>query len=541
MKITCLGAAGTVTGSSFLIEAEGVRIMVDCGMFQGSRQLEDRNYLDFPYDPTTITHLLLTHAHIDHSGLIPKLVKNGFSGMILCTPATADLCRIMLADSAYIQEMEAEWRNRKKKRAGRIRLIEPLYSREDAEATLEYLHPLNYGNDMIISPAVRARFNDAGHILGSAIIELWIKEKDREIKLVFSGDLGSTHQPIIKDPTYIREADVVLVESTYGNRIHKSKENTYKELRDVIVASHQDGGNVVIPAFAVERTQEVLYILNELRSENQIPHMDVYVDSPLAISATEIFLDHPECFDKETMEKLRSGNHPIDFPGMHFTRSPEESMQLNEIEKGAIIIAASGMGHAGRIKHHLRHNLWRPQAHVVFVGYQAQGTTGRLIVDGAKRVKIFGEEVNVAAKVHTIGGFSAHADRDNLLKWMDFFDPKPAVTIIVHGESNSSKAFADHIKEKLNITSIIPQLGEQIDIDMALGEFKEEGIVVPQLEFDTELDRTWEELDDIIDRVGDMEDIPDFQARESLAPKLREINERLNEIRDYLSGMESRA
>ena len=538
MKITCLGAAGTVTGSCYLIEAEGVRLIVDCGMFQGSRQLEDRNYLNFPFDPSTITHLVLTHAHIDHSGLIPKLVKDGFSGRILCTSATADLCGIMLLDSAHIQEMEAEWRNRKKKRAGRTRLIQPLYSKEDAEKASEYFQAEQYGNDIILSPGVKARFSDAGHILGSAIVELWIKENDRETKVVFSGDLGSTGQPIIKDPTYIREADVVFVESTYGNRLHKSKESTYKELKDVIQAAHSDGGNVVIPAFAIERTQEVLYVLNELYTAEQIPQMDVYVDSPLAISATEIFLKHPECFDAETMERLRSGNHPIDFPGMRFTRTAQESMRLNEVEEGAIIIAASGMGHAGRIKHHLRHNLWRPQAHIVFVGYQAQGTTGRRIVDGAERVKIFGEEVTVAAKVHTIGGFSAHADRDSLVRWLDFFDPKPAVTIIVHGEPGSSKAFANHIGEELGLVSLIPQLGEQIDIDVALGKFKEEGIVVPKLEFDAELDRTWEELDEIINRVGDMEDIPSLQAREDLAPKLREINEKLNDIRDYLMSVQ---
>ena len=538
MKVTCVGAAGTVTGSNYLIETEGVKILVDCGMFQGSRQMEERNYLDFPYDSGTVSHLLLTHAHIDHSGLIPKLVHKGFSGSILCTPSTADLCRIMLADSAHIQEMEAEWRNRKKRRAGRHRLIEPLYTQDDAAAAMEYFMPINYGNDIILSPYVRARFSDAGHILGSAIIEIWVKEKDREVKIVFSGDLGSTNQPIISDPTYIQKADVVFIESTYGNRIHKSKESTYQELKEVIIAADKDGGNVVIPAFAVERTQEVLYVLNELYQKKQIPYMDVYIDSPLAISATEIFLKHPECFDEATINKLRAGNHPLGFPGMHFSRSAEESMRLNEIKKGAIIIAASGMAHAGRIKHHLRYNLWRPEAHIVFVGYQAQGTTGRLIVDGAGRVKIFGEEVTVRAKIHTIGGFSAHADREELLKWLRYFDPKPSATVIVHGEPSSSLAFSNYAGEELNTFPIVPQLGEIIDLDIAMGKFRKEGIAVAPLEFNAELDITWERLDDIITRIGDIEDIPDFKMRESMTSKLREINERLNEIREHLAGKE---
>ncbi|MDY6861553.1 MAG: MBL fold metallo-hydrolase [Thermodesulfobacteriota bacterium] len=538
MKVTCIGAAGVVTGSSYLIEAECVKILVDCGMFQGSRQMEERNHLDFLYDPRTVDYLLLTHAHIDHSGLIPKLVRDGFSGAILSTPATADLCRVMLADSAHIQQMESEWRNNKKKRAGRTRFIEPLYIQDDVEETLRYFQPAGYGQYIVLSSGVSVRFNDAGHILGSAIIELWIKENGREVKIVFSGDLGSTHQPIIPDPVSIKEADVVFIESTYGNRLHRSKENTYQELKEVIIAARKDGGNVIIPAFAVERTQEVLYILNELYRKKEIPCMDVYLDSPLAISATEIFLTHPECFDEETIRRLRTGDNPLGFPGMHFSRSTEESMRLNQIEKNAIIIAASGMCHAGRIKHHLRNNLWRREAHVVIVGYQAQGTTGRLIVDGARHVKIFGEEVAVAAKIHTIGGLSAHADRDGLLRWLDKFDPKPAATVIVHGETDSSRAFAGYAAERLGLIPIVPQLGEIIDLDIALGKFKKEGFVFPSLEFDTELDRAWEGLDNIITRMEDIEDIPDIKVRESLSPKLREINKRLAEIGDYLAGKE---
>ena len=540
MKVTCVGAAGTVTGSNYLVEAEGVRLLVDCGMFQGSGQMEERNYLEFPYDPSTVTHLLLTHAHIDHSGLIPKLTRDGFSGSILCTSATADLCKIMLADSAHIQEMEATWRNRKKKRAGRSRLIQPLYTKADAAAATEAFRPVDYGLDVILSPNARVRFNDAGHILGSAIVEIWIKEGDREVKVVFSGDLGTTDQPIISDPTYIKEADVVFIESTYGNRLHKTKESTYEELKEVIIAAQEDGGNVIIPAFAVARTQEVLYILNELFEQGQIPHVDVYVDSPLAISATQIFQDHPECFDEQALAKLRKGDHPLQFPGLQFTPKAEDSMRLNQIKKGAIIIAASGMAHAGRIKHHLRYNLWRPEAHVVFVGYQAQGTTGRRIVDGARRVKIFGEHVAVNAKIHTIGGFSAHADRDGLLKWLGHFNPKPAATVIIHGEPQSSLAFAEHVNEHLGLKPMVPKMGEVIDLDVAIGRFEEKGVAIPSFAFQVELDRSWMELDDIMTRLGDMDDLTDMKAREALAPKLRDINEKLEGIRLDLAGNESR-
>lgn len=538
MKVTCVGGAGTVTGSNYLVEGEEVKILVDCGMFQGSRHLEERNYLDFPYDPSHVSHLILTHAHIDHCGLIPKLVSKGFSGEILCTPATADLCEIMLADSAHIQEMEAEWHNRKRKRAGRQRIIEPLYTKEQAEEAMEYFKPVDYGENIVLSNKVRVRLTDAGHILGSAICEIWIKENNEEAKLVFSGDLGSMNQPIIRDPTYIGEADWVFIESTYGNRLHKSKEDTYRELRDVILSAKKEGGNVIIPAFAVERTQEILYILNELYRKGEIPHMDLYLDSPLAISATEIFLQHPECFDSEIVERLRNGDHPLEFPGMKYIRTTEESMRLNQIQKGAIIIAASGMGHAGRIKHHLRHNIWRPEAHVVFVGFQAQGTTGRLIVDGARRIKIMGEEVAVNAKIHTIGGFSAHADRDGLLKWLGAFDPKPRAAIVVHGEPDISMAFSDCVKETLSLVTIVPRLGEVIHLDPMAGRIDREKIYLHPLHFDREMEISWKMLGEIMNRLGDLDDIQEPEVRESLVPKLREINNKLEEISQYLAGKE---
>lgn len=537
MKITCCGAAGTVTGSNYLITAEGVRLLVDCGMFQGTRQLEKRNRLNFPYNPETITHLLLTHAHIDHSGLIPKLVHDGFQGTILCTPATADLCEIMLADSAHIQEMEAGWQNRKKERAGRSRFIEPLYTREDVSGAVKLFRPLDYDQDIILSPKVRARYRDAGHILGSAIIELWIKENGKEIKLVFSGDLGNSNQPIIADPTTINEADVLFIESTYGDRLHRSTEDTNKELQEIIIAAHRDGGNLIIPAFAVGRTQEILYIINELYQKKQIPPMDVYLDSPLAIAATDIFLKHPECYDTETMKKLKNGDNPLKFPGFKFSRSTEESMHLNKITKGAIIIAASGMCNAGRIKHHLRYNLWKPEAHVVIVGYQAQGTTGRLIVDGADRVKIFGEYVAVKAHIHTIGGFSAHADQKGLLNWTEHFKQPPANTVVVHGEPHASETFSSLLLQKGWHTSV-PKIGDVIDVSPELGIALSTEKAVEKLEFETEIQHSWDDLDEIVDRLDVMDDISDFQTRESLAPMLREMNQRLDEVKSYLAGRE---
>ena len=537
MKITCCGAAGTVTGSNYLVEAEGVRLLVDCGMFQGTRQLEKRNRLNFPYNPETITHLLLTHAHIDHSGLIPKLVHDGFQGTVLCTPATADLCEIMLADSAHIQEMEAGWQNRKKKRAGRSRFIEPLYTQADVSTAMKFFRPLAYDQEIILSPKIRARYRDAGHILGSAIIELWIKENGKEIKLVFSGDLGNSNQPIIADPTPINEADVLFIESTYGDRFHRSMEDTNKEFQEVIIAAHRDGGNLIIPAFAVGRTQEILYIINELYQKKQIPPMEVYLDSPLAIAATDIFLKHPECYDTETMEKLRTGDNPLKFPGFKFSRSTEESMRLNKITKGAIIIAASGMCNAGRIKHHLRYNLWKPEAHVVIVGYQAQGTTGRLIVDGADRVKIFGEYVAVKAHVHTIGGFSSHADQKGLLHWTKHFNQPPTNTVIVHGEPQAAEAFNNRLIQKGWRTSV-PKIGDVIDVTPELDIGLSTGKAVEKLEFEAEIEHSWDELEEIMERLDVMEDINDLQTRESLAPRLREINQRLDEVKSYLAGRE---
>lgn len=460
MKLTFLGAAETVTGSSYLLETESSKILVDYGMFQGNKELKERNEAPFPYNPQEIDFLLLTHAHIDHSGLIPRLCKSGFQGKIICTLATQDLCGIMLPDSGHIQEMEVEWQNRKRKRAGKP-LLDPLYTAKEAQESLKFFRGVSYGEWKELTPEIKVCFRDAGHILGSAFIEVVVKEgSSKAVKIVFSGDLGSNGRPIIRDPEILEEADYLLLESTYGDRLHKGRQETVQELLQVIQASLKDGGNVVIPAFAVERTQEILYDLNHLIEKKLIPSIPVYIDSPLAISATEIFRKNANCFNDTTKALLNNGDSPFDFPNLTFAREFEESKAINDVKGGAIIISASGMCDAGRIKHHLKHNLWRPESHIVFVGYQAIGTLGRSIVDGAKLVKIFGEEIAVKAQIHTIGGFSAHADQEELMTWLRQIRRKPKTIFVVHGEGKSSHVLARKIKSELKIDALIPTWGE---------------------------------------------------------------------------------
>ncbi|MCP4137843.1 MAG: MBL fold metallo-hydrolase [bacterium] len=463
MKIEFVGGAGTVTGSSYIVKDDDFTIMVDCGMFQGKRELRERNSLSLIYDPPKIDTVLLTHAHIDHSGLVPKLIKDGFYGNIYTTKATADLCSVMFPDSAHIQEMDVKWINKKNKKLGR-ELEEPLYGSEDAAKALKHLVSLNYGEIVQIHPRVEVRFRDAGHILGSAIIEMWVEEKGKKTKIVFSGDLGPKGQAIIRDPEVISEADILFIESTYGDRLHKNKEDTYQEFKEIIVESLNGSGNIVIPSFAIERTQELIYTLSNLIKDGEIPGLPVYIDSPLAISATEIFRENPQCFDKETRDILLSGESPLDFNSLTFTRKTEESKRLNEVT-GSVIISASGMCTAGRIKHHLKNNIYKTDASVVFVGYQAEGTLGRRIIEGAKQVKLYGEDVAVKAKIHTLGGFSAHADRNGLLEWMGNIDNKNLKVFVVHGEEKASKSLADAINDKYGYTAYVPSWGEIVDVD----------------------------------------------------------------------------
>lgn len=460
MKIRFLGGVGTVTGTCIHIAMDNKQVLVDCGMYQGEGA-DDINRRPFLFDPSKIDYLFLTHAHIDHSGLIPKLTKEGFRGKILATSATKDLTEIMLYDSAHIQEMDSQWLTKKALRKGIQIPIEPIYSIEDVRKTVPLFKKKDYDKVEGINNQIKYRFIDAGHILGSSTLELWYQDKGLSKKIVFSGDIGKKGNPIINDPKYVVEADYVVVESTYGNRSHKDMEESINELVDAINTTFKKGGNVLIPAFAVGRTQDLLYILNKLVREKRLNTVDVYVDSPLAEEATKVYLAHPECFDEETMELFRKKVY--NSIRLHFTKSVEDSQRINKIKSGAIIIAGSGMCEGGRIRHHLKHNLWRPECSIIFVGFQAKGTLGRRIIDGSNVVNILGEEIAVRAKIYTIGGFSAHADQKELLEWLSSFKNSPEI-FIVHGEENASKELERVIKERLHLNTYIPRPYEEYEI-----------------------------------------------------------------------------
>ncbi|MDD2189480.1 MAG: MBL fold metallo-hydrolase [Eubacteriales bacterium] len=475
MHIKFLGAAMSVTGSCHLITTDKYKILLDCGQFQGSKALEELNYDDFDFDPIEIDFMILSHSHIDHSGRIPLLTKRGYTGKIYCTDATADLVSIMLKDSGYIHEKEAEWTNRKAERSGGP-MVEPLYTFQDAEDSEKYLEPVLYGQLLEINPDIHLRFKDAGHILGSSIVELWIKEGDKITKIVYSGDLGVSHKPILRDPELISEADYLIMETTYGDRIHEPSSKSVEKLIDVILKTTRRGGTVVIPSFAVGRTQELIYELNiyyEYHKEyrEELDKIMVYVDSPLATSATEIFQRNSQVFDDETREYILKGDNPLDFKNLKFTRTTEESKQLNFDSSPKIIISASGMCDAGRIKHHLKHNLWNSKNSIVFVGYQAEGTLGRSIVDGDKDVSIFGEKIHINAEIYYLDGFSGHADRDDLLAWLSAFQNPPKRIFLVHGEEESKDGFAAMVKHTLRYEcTVIKDVSEfSLDEDVMIG------------------------------------------------------------------------
>lgn len=465
MKIKFYGAAKTVTGSCFMVDTGRRKFLIDCGLFQGGKQLKELNYNPFEFDVSDIDFLLLTHAHIDHSGLIPKLVKHGFRGKVYCTSATLELCSIMLPDSGYIQEMEVERKNRKNLRAGRP-LLEPIYTANDAKNALQWFVPVKYEQMIQVAPEVKVTFQNAGHILGAAILEIWVEDQEGKItKLVVSGDLGDLNQPIVNDPAIIEEADYLIMESTYGNRIRQKKESKKEQLLKVILKTKKQGGNLIIPSFAVERTQDLLYFLSMLEHEGKLQDVNIFVDSPLAISATEIFCKATDYYDDDTKKLAESTNDcPFSLPGLKFTKTAEESMQLNKINSGAIIISASGMCEAGRIKHHLKHNLWRKESTILFVGYQAVGTLGRRIINGEKQVKIHGEDIIVKAKIISIEGFSAHADQQTLLGWVKAFKKKPKLIFIIHGEEENINGLAKAIENQLEIPTYIPERLAEVDI-----------------------------------------------------------------------------
>lgn len=460
MEIQFCGAAREVTGSCFLMSLGQARFLVDCGLHQGGAEENADNFDAFPFDPAEIDFLILTHAHVDHSGLIPRLVKEGFQGPILATPATADLAAIMLLDSAHIQEAEAEWRMRKARRAGR-RVHGPLYVNADAERANTLLKGIPYGEEFRPCEGLRCRFSDAGHILGSAFTELWLREGDWEVKLVFSGDVGQPGQPIIRDPEPITEADFLVMESTYGNRSHDEEGDPVKMLGDILEEAQRSGGNVVIPSFAVGRTQEIVYFLRDLYETRHLD-MPVFVDSPLAREATNVYRRHEDAFDSEALEILAGNGSIFNFPHLRYTESADESRALNG-RQGIVIISASGMAEAGRVKHHLKHNLWRPENHVVLVGFQALGTLGRRLQDGEKEVRILGEDIAVKAQVHFVPGLSAHADREQLLDWASHFRP-PHATFLVHGEPEAIYALKAELERRLRFNVVVPRKYQTYDL-----------------------------------------------------------------------------
>ena len=475
MKITFLGATRTVTGSNFLVEGAGKRFLVDCGMWQGKAEQEMENSQEFEFNPLEIDFMLLTHAHIDHSGRIPKLYKEGFKNKVYAHKATCDLCTLMLPDSGHIQETEIEWKNKKRKRKGE-EPIEPIYTAEDAVRCLEIFEPVQYDQIIEITPEIHVRFNDAGHMLGSSIIEVWVKEGEKVTKTVFTGDIGNNDIPLLSPPTMIEDTDFLVMESTYGSRLHMRNDEKAQIFLDVVSETLDNGGTVVVPSFAVGRTQEILYEINKLKDEygddeefrrkyKTIMKAPVYVDSPLAISATEVFRENTEIFDEETKEEIMRGDNPLEFPGLKFTKTADESKALNEDQTPSIIISASGMCEVGRIKHHLKHNLWNPKSTILFVGYQAPGTLGYSIVNGAKTVKIFGEEIAVNARIEYIEGYSGHADQELLMNCIYSYIKKPKHIFLVHGEPESQDILADKIEEETKIGVTIPEFGETYELN----------------------------------------------------------------------------
>ncbi len=478
MQLSFLGAAHEVTGSCHYLQACGKHILIDCGMRQGGDEIEPP---EPRFTPAQIDYVLLTHAHIDHSGHLPLLSKQGFRGQIYATDATCDLCEIMLRDSAHIQEFEAEWRNRKGKRSGQ-EPYEPLYTMEDAENAIRNLVPCSYGKRFQLCEGIEVRFIDVGHLLGSSSIEVWIDEAGETSKLAFSGDIGNINQPLIKDPAFLEEADYVVVESTYGNRMHNPPPDYSESLAQIIQRTLDRGGNVVIPSFAVGRTQEMLYFLREIKARGLVQgHRDfpVYVDSPLAIEATNIFNENRlDCFDEEALELVNHGINPITFYGLNLAVTSDESRAINFDNRPKVIISASGMCEAGRIRHHLKHNLWRPECTILFVGYQAAGTLGRALVEGLKEVKLFGETIYVRATIGQLAGMSGHADKNGLIEWVKGFKEKPGKVFLVHGDDGSCKALAECLKMEHGFSTCAPYSGTEFNLITGKLEYEAEPIPV---------------------------------------------------------------
>lgn len=541
MKITFLGATKIVTGSNFLVEAAGKKFLVDCGLYQGKAELEEQNYREFDYNPAEIDFMLLTHAHIDHSGRIPKLYNDGFKCPIYAHKATCDLCQIMLPDSGHIQEMEAEWKNKK-----RIRKGQPtrgsLYTAEDALKCMEIFVPVKYDEIIQVSENIYVRFNDAGHMLGSSTIEIWAKEDGKETKAVFSGDLGNNDIPLLSEPTMIDNCDYLVMESTYGSRLHIRNDQKAELFLKIVSETIDNGGTVVIPSFAVGRTQEILYEINKikenrhdeefLREYRTLMKVPVYVDSPLAISATQVFKENMDLFEDEVKEEMERGNNPLEFPGLKFTQTADESKALNESDEPSIIISASGMCDVGRIKHHLKHNIWNPKSTILFVGYQAPGTLGYEIVNGAKKVTIFGEEFAVNARIEYIEGYSGHADQEGLMNFVYSFYNKPKHIFLVHGEEESQEVLRNKILENTGIGVTIPEYGETYQLDDELR-------IVNRIKIKKTLtlkNEVLERLEKLKDELADMEvmvkeDMTDDELRDE---DIFRINEKIKDLEQQI-------
>ena len=547
MKIRFLGATRRVTGSNYLVEAAGKKFLVDCGLNQGSLEDELFNDVPFAYDVEDIDFMLLTHAHIDHSGRIPKLYKDGFRAPIYATKATCDLCEIMLPDSGYIQETENEIKNKKRKRLGKKPILEPLYTAEDAKKCMEVFKSVKYDEIIDIEPSIQVRFNDAGHMLGSAIIEIWVTENDKMQKIVFSGDLGNNDIPLLSQPTMIDDADYLIMESTYGNRLHIKNDQKASLFLDIFYETLAKGGTVVIPSFAVGRTQEILYELNKLRDQHlddeefqrkyrMLMEVPVYVDSPLAVSATEVFKKNMDLFSDEIKVEIESGDNPLDFDGLKFTRSVEDSKALNESKEPCIIISASGMCDVGRIKHHLKHHLWNYIDTILFVGYQAPGTLGKRIVDGDKEVKVLGENISVEARVEYIEGYSGHADQEGLLDFVySFRNKRPKMIFLIHGEPEAQYVLKEKILATVDDVNVcIPKYGEAYELD---GD-KSECFDVIDNPMDKQINRIEliEKMQFLEKELVDMENQLRFNIDDSINSddSMSKLNNRVNDLRKQI-------
>lgn len=536
MDIQFLGASKMVTGSNYLIKTKNYNIMVDCGLFQGNKESEELNLKEFDFNPEEIDYMILTHAHIDHSGRIPKLVKEGYRGNIYSTRATYDLCKIMLIDSAKIQESDVKWENKKRQRAG-LKEIEPLYTIADAENSLKNFVPGFYNQTITLNPEISIRFRDAGHILGSAILEIWITEDGKTNKIVFSGDLGVPGRPIIKSPEYIEDADYLILESTYGDVNHQPYSESTSDLIDIINKTALRGGTVIIPSFAVGRTQELIYELNKHYEYNktieEYMRIPIYIDSPMAIHATEAFEKNSNDFNDEARSLILKGDNPFLFKNLRYVETQEESMVLNKSKYPKVIISASGMATAGRVRHHLKHNLWDEKNSLVFVGYQAQGTLGRILLDGVKKVKLLGEQIDVKSEIYSLEGFSGHADQKTLINWINNFKVKPKKIFLVHGEEEPATILADLIHKKFNIKTIIPNLGDKYSIkENEL--FVEKNKTLEPILMKTDLNEEWEmalnQFEALVNRSKDL-------SLENVEDNYNDLKNRLIELQHNLMDL----